>query len=341
MLRLLLALLETTKSAFKSHGDLALENLALRQQLSVLRHQVTRARPTKMDRAFWVVLSQLWDRWTDSLVFVKPETVMAWHRRGFALYWTWKSRSKGGGPRVPREVRDLLRRMARENATWGAPRIHGELLKLGFDVCEATVSRYMPRRRKPPSQTWRTFLSNHVGDLVSVDFFVVPTATFRILYVFVVLAHERRRVVHFNVTDGPSAKWTGQQLINAFPFDEAPRFLLRDRDRIYGRKFVGRVHSMGIEQVLIAPRSPWQNPCVERVIGSIRRECLDHVIVLGEQHLRRILREYVMYYTTARTHLSLAKDSPEPRRVEPAAEGEVVAFPMVGGLHHRYARCAA
>ncbi len=341
MLRLLLALLETVRSAFKTRRDLALENLALRQQLSVLRHQVARARPTKTDRAFWVVLSQCWDRWTDSLVFVKPETVIRWHRKGFALFWTWKSRPKGGRPRVPREVRDLIRRMARENSTWGAPRIHGELLKLGFDLSEATVSRYMPRRREPPSPTWRTFLENHAGDLASIDFFVVPTATFRLLYVFVVLANERRRIVHFNVTDGPSAQWTGQQIIHAFPFDEAPRFLLRDRDKIYGRKFASRVHSMGIEQVLIAPRSPWQNPYVERVIGSIRRECLDHVIVLNEPHLRRILRKYFEYYATARTHLSLGKDSPTPRPVEPDHGGEVIALPMVGGLHHRYVRRAA
>jgi len=260
MFRLLLALLGTAKSALKAHRELALENLALRQQLAVLRHQVKRARPTKADRLFWVVLSRVWDRWREALVFVKPQTVIGWHRQGFALYWTWKSRSRGGRPRISQEIRDLIRRMARENPTWGAPRIHGELLKLGFDVSEASVSRYMPRRRTPPSQTWRTFLKNHVRDLASVDFFVVPTATFRLLYVFVVLTHERRLVEHFNVTDGPSAQWTGQQIINAFPFDEAPRFLLRDRDTIYGRKFVARVHSMGIEQVLIAPRSPWQNP---------------------------------------------------------------------------------
>ncbi|MFK7988694.1 MAG: integrase core domain-containing protein, partial [Sandaracinaceae bacterium] len=221
--------------------------------------------------------------------------VIRWHRKGFALFWTWKSRRRGGRPRVPREVIDLVRRMARENSTWGAPRIHGELMKLGFDVSEATVSRYMPRRRKPPSQGWRTFLLNHTRDLASCDFLVVPTATFRVLYVFVVLTHERRLVVHFNVTEGPSARWTGQQIIHAFPYDEAPRFLLRDRDATYGREFVGRVRSMGIEQVLSAPRSPWQNPYVERVIGSIRRECLDHVIVLNEQHLRRILREYFDY----------------------------------------------
>jgi len=231
--------------------------------------------------------------------------------------------------------------MARENPTWGAPRIHGELLKLGFEVSEATVSRYMPRRRTPPSQSWRSFLRNHALDLVSIDFFVVPTATFRILCVFLVLAHDRRCIVHLNVTEGPSALWTGQQLINAFPYDSAPKYLIRDRDKIYGAAFVRRVRAMGIEQVLTAPRSPWQNPYCERAIGTLRRECLDHVIVLGEQHLRRILREYLEYYHSSRTHLALDKDAPESRKRESTDEGKVIALPMVGGLHHRYTRVAA
>ncbi len=231
--------------------------------------------------------------------------------------------------------------MARENPTWGAPRIHGELLKLGFEVAEATVSRYMPRRRKPPSQTWRAFLRNHTKDLISIDFFVVPTATFRILYVFLVLEHERRLIVHFNVTDGPSTRWTGQQLVNAFPYHSAPKYLIRDRDKIYGMDFVRRVRGMGIEQVLTAPRSPWQNPYCERVIGTLRRECIDHVIVLGEQHLRRILRRYLEYYHSSWTHLALDKDTPKLRKRESTDEGKVIALPMVGGLHHRYTRVAA
>ena len=212
---------------------------------------------------------------------------------------------------------------------------------LGFEVAEATVSRYMPRRRKPPSQTWRAFLRNHTHHLVSIDFFVVPTATFRILYVFLVLEHERRRIVHFNVTDGPSARWTGQQLVNAFPYDSAPKHLIRDRDKIYGANFVRRVRAMGIEQVLTAPRSPWQNPYCERVIGTLRRDCLDHVIVVGEQHLRRILHQYLECYHGSRTHLALDKDTPEIRQRESPDGGKVIALPMVGGLHHRYARRAA
>ena len=223
----------------------------------------------------------------------------------------------------------------------GAPRIHGELLKLGIDIGEASVSKYMGFRRKPPSQTWRTFLSNHSKDIVSIDFFTVPTATFRALFVFLVLSNERRKVIHFNVADSPSARWTGQQIVEAFPWDTAPRFMLRDRDGIYGNDFVRRVSAMGIEEVLISPHSPWQNPYVERVIGSIRRECLDHVIVLNEKHLRRILTSYFRYYHRSRTHMGLGKDCPVPRPVESPSLGSVSERPMVGGLHHRYFRKAA
>jgi hypothetical protein len=231
--------------------------------------------------------------------------------------------------------------MALANPLCGSPRIHGELLKLGLEVSQRTVARLMPRRPKSPSQTWRTFLQNHVLDLVSVDFFVVPTATFRVLYVFVVLLHHRRKVVHFNVTDSPTAVWTGQQIVEAFPNDSAPRYLLRDRDSIYGGEFRRRVKSMGSAEVLTAPRSPWQNPFAERAIGTIRRELLDQVIVLNEGHLRRRLRAYLRYYHGSRTHLALEKDAPEPRAVEPPAHGRVVALPQVGGLHHRYVRRAA
>jgi len=246
-----------------------------------------------------------------------------------------------GRPSVGSEIAELVRTMALANPLWGAPRIHGELLKLGFDVSQRTVARLMPRRRKPPSQTWRTFLQNHLADLVSVDFFVVPTATFRVLYVFVVLLHHRRRVVHFNVTETPTAAWTAQQIVEAFPDDSAPRYLLRDRDGTYGDPFRRRVRGIGIDEVLTAPRSPWQNPFAERVIGTIRRELLDHVIVLSAAHLRRRLRSYLRYYHSSRTHLALEKDAPEPRAVEPPEHGPVVALPQVGGLHHRYVRRTA
>ncbi|MGB5312357.1 MAG: integrase core domain-containing protein [Polyangiales bacterium] len=341
MLHLLYALLAATRSSLRSQRELALENLALRQQLAVLKCTAKRPKLSTVDRAFWVALSRLWPDWQHALILVKPETVIRWHRQGFKLYWTWKSRHRAGRPRIDAEIRTLIRRMARENPTWGAPRIHGELCMLGFEVSEATVSRYMPRRTKPPSQSWRSFLRNHTQDLVSIDFFVVPTATFRILYVFLVLEHDRRRIVHLNVTEGPSAQWTGQQLVNAFPYDSAPKYLIRDRDKIYGAAFVHRARAMGIEQVLTAPQSPWQNPYCERVIGTLRRECLDQVIVLGEQHLRRILRQYLEYYHESRTHLALDKDAPELREPESIDGGKVIALPMVGGLHHRYTRSGA
>jgi len=231
--------------------------------------------------------------------------------------------------------------MSVDNPLWGAPRIHGELLKLGIDVAERTVSRLMPTRRPEPSETWRTFLANHVRDIVSIDFFTVPTARLRVLFVLVVLAHHRRRVVHFNVTEHPTAAWTAQQLVDAFPDESAPAYLLRDRDQAYGEPFRHRVKGMQIDEVLTAPHSPWQNSFAERLIGSIRRECLNHVLVLGDRHLRRILTSYFAYYHQARTHLALDKDAPELRPIELPAAGQIVQLPEVGGLHHRYLRQAA
>ena len=211
----------------------------------------------------------------------------------------------------------MITRMATANPLWGTPRIHGELLKLGLNVAERTVSRLIPKRRPRPSQTWRTFLDNHGRDLVALDFFTVPTAGLRVLFVLVVLAHRRRRIIHFNVTEHPTAHWTAQQVINAFPDDSAPCYLLRDRDQIYGEHFRRRVKGMNIEEVVIAPHSPWQNPFAERLIGSIRRECLNHVLVVGKRHLRRILTGYFGYYHQARTHLPLAKDAPDARMSPP------------------------
>src|SRR4051794_35605093 len=242
---------------------------------------------------------------------------------------------------VPREIRELIQMMSRENPIWGAPRIHGELLKLGIDIGETSVSKYMVRRKRPPSQTWKTFLANHVKSMVSVDFFMVPTIRFQVLYVFLVLAHDRRRILRFAVTAHPTAEWSIQQLREAFPWDSAPQYLLRDRDRIFGKEFVDQVKAMGIKQVLSAPRSPWQRAYVERVIGTIRRECLDHVIVFNERSLRRALTSYVSYYHSWRTHLSLGKDAPQFRRTQACAEGKVVEIREVGGLHHHYERQAA
>ena len=319
------------RAMFTSRAMIVAENLALRHQLGVLQRSVKRPQLRQRDRIFWVWLSRLWPGWRESLAIVKPETVLRWHRQGFKLYWRWKSRSKPGHPKIDTEIRDLIRRMCRENATWGAPRIQSELALLGFSVDESTVGKYMIRHRKPPSQTWRTFLENHVTDIAAIDFFVVPTVRFQLLYCFIVLRHDRRRVVHFNVTRHPTARWTGQQIVEAFPFDEAPRFLIRDRDGIYGHDFHERARHQGIEEVITAPRSPWQNPFAERVIGSIRRDCLDHVIVFNEAHLIRILTSYFAYYHESRAHLSLERNAPVPRRVEHPSEGKVIAIPQVGG----------
>ena len=340
---LFLSLLGALRSALRTRADLVIENLALRQQLANFQRTSGRPRLRKSDRAFWLVLSRIWSRWADALVVVKPDTVTRWHRAGFRWFWRWKSRARGSAQGdISPEVKQLICQMAKANPLWGAPKIHGEILKLGINISERSVSRFMPPKpRKPRSQTWRTFLDNHLGSLDSIDFFTVPTATFRILYVFLVLAHKRRRVVHFNVTDAPGARWTAQQMVEAFPEDTAPKYMIRDRDGIYGDYFRRRVQGLGIEQVVTAPRSPWQNPYVERLVGSIRRVCLDNVIVLNERHLLQILKSYFAYYHRSRTHLSLGKDAPEPRAVHPPSMGQIVELPEVGGLHHRYERRAA
>ncbi len=319
---------------------LVAESLALRHQLGIMQRSVKRPRLRQRDRILWVWLSRLWANWRSCLMIVKPDTVLRWHRDGFRLYWRWKLRSKPGRPKIDAEIRRLIRQMSRENATWGPPRIQSELALLGYTVDQSTVAKYMCRHRKPPSQNWRTFLENHVPDIAAIDFFVVPTARFRLLFCFIVLRHEQRRVVHFNVTAHPNARWTAQQVVEAFPYDEAPRFMIRDRDGIYGVDFRERVKHMGVEEVVTAPQSPWQNPFAERVIGSIRRDCLDHVIVFSEAHLMRILARYFAYYHEARTHLSLDRNAPVPRRIEHPSEGKVIAIPQVGGLHHRYTRAA-
>jgi transposase InsO family protein len=343
MYTLLFSFLVTLGSFFQTRASLEVEILALRHQINVLRRsQRGRIRLNSADRLFCVWLLRLWSGWRSALVIVKPETVIGWHRKGFRLYWRWKSRlGKAGRRAVDREVRELIRKMSTANPLWGAPRIHGELLKLGINLSQATVAKYMARHRKPPSQTWRTFLNNHVRDLVSTDFFVVPTVSFRVLFVFVVLAHHRRRPVHFNVTANPTSEWTARQIAEAFPRDSAPCYLLRDRDSIYGDSFRETVCRMDIREVLTAPRSPWQSPYAERLIGSIRRECLDHIIVLNESSLRSILKSYFEHYRRSRTHLALAKDAPEPRAIQPPGLGAVVGIPEVGGLHHRYERRAA
>lgn len=314
--------------------------LALRQQLSILKSRSPRPYLSNSDRLFWVVLSHLWGHWHEVLHVVQPATVIRWHRKGFNLYWRRKSQ-RPGRPGVDLDVKQLVQKISRENLHWGAPGIHGELLKLGIEVSQATVSKYLVRSRKPPSQTWRTFLDNHTSDLISIDFLTVPTATFRVLYVLVILSHEKRRILHYNVTENPTAAWTSRQLIEACGSDEQPRFLLRDRDGIYGKLFSRQAVVPGIKEVVTAPRSPWQNAYVERVIGSIRRECLNHMIVLTDRQLNRVLREYVDYYNRVRTHLSLDKGAPDCRMKKSPGAGKMVRIRRVGGLHHEYTRMAA
>jgi len=343
MTALLVALLASLRATIRSRLELTAEILALRHQLAVLQRTTPkRPRLRPLDRLLWVLLSSVWPSWRQAVRIVTPATVVRWHRRAFAAYWRWNSRPRRvGRPPLAAALRALIRQMREANPLWGAPRIHGELQKLGIDVSETTVAKYLGRRGNPPSQSWRTFLTNHVSQLASVDFFTVPTATFRVLFVFVVLSHDRRRIVHMNVTAHPTAAWTAQQLREAWPWDTAPRFVIRDRDAMYGPDPRRIVQQMGIEEVLTAPRSPWQNPFVERVIGSIRRECLDHVIVWNERSLHRHLKRYFAYYHEWRTHLSLGKDAPVPRAVQPPACGTIVPVPPVGGLHHHYERRAA
>lgn len=331
------------RALFCSRSELLLENLALRQQLAVLQRSTPRPRFRRQDRLFWALLSRSWEAWRHHLVLVRPETVIKWHRQAFRQFWRWKSRtSKGGRPKLHPEVVALIRRMCRENATWGVTRIQSELALLGIEVADSTVANYMRRpRRGPSSQGWFTFLKNHMPETAACDFFTVPTATFRILLCFVVLSHDRRRIMHFNVTTNPTAQWTAQQIVEAFPGDGlVPEYLIRDRDGIYGSYFRQRVRNMGIREVITSRRSPWQNPYAERVIGSMRKECLDHVIILGENHLRRILSSYIEYYNQSRTHLSLGRNAPTPRTAELPSQGRVIAIPQVGGLHHRYRRAA-
>jgi putative transposase len=321
---------------------LVLENLALRQQILVLQRTNPKPPFSALDRLFWVLLCRWWSEWRRPLRLIKPETVIAWHRKGWRLWWRFKSRPQiAGRPRIPFAVIELIRRISRESPTWGAPRIHGELLKLGYDLSEATVARYMIKRRGRPTQNWKTFLVNHLAETCAVDFLTVPTAMFRTLYVFVVLSLDRRRIVHINVTTHPTAEWTAAQLYQAFPFDTAPRYLVRDRDGIYGAEVQRALRCMNIEEKVISARSPWQNGYCERGVGTLKRECLNHVIVFNEPHARRILKQYLVYYHGTRTHLGLDKDTPDGRPIEPPESGTVKRRLFLGGLHSRYYRTAA
>jgi transposase InsO family protein len=334
-------LLAFVTSFFRPRRSLQLENEALRHQLTLYQRSIRRPQVRLTDRLFWSWLSRSWARWRDVLVFVRPATVLAWQRKRFRDHWARLSRRKPGRPAISQEVRTLIREISGANPRWGSPRILGELRKLGIPVAKSTVEKYRVRPRRPSSPAWRAFLKNHLAKIVALDFFTVPTIGFKVLFVLVVLAHARRKVVHFNVTEHPTAQWVAQQLVEAFPWDTAPKYLLRDRDAVYGMYFQRRAMSLGMDQVLTAPRSPWQNAVAERLIGSIRRECLDHVVVFSEGHLRRLLANYFQYYHRWRTHLSLAMDCPDTRPMHPPEQGAVVSFPEVGGLHHHYERVAA
>ena len=334
--------IDTLTGAVRSRLSLQLEIAALRHQLSLYRRAERRPPIAPGDRLLWSLLARLWRGWRGALFFVQPRTVIQWQRRRFSDYWRGLSRRDCcGRPAIPPELRSLIRRMRQANATWGSPRIVGELEKLGIYVAKSTVEKYRPKLHKPTSPSWRTFLEQHMRDTVAIDFFTVPTVRLRVLFVLVVLSHHRRKAVHFNVTEHPTAEWTSQQLVEAFPWQAPPKYLLRDRDAIYGNRFRKRVRSLGMRERPIAPRSPWQNPYVERVIGSIRRECLDHIVVLNKTHLKRILHGYFAYYHQWRPHRSLEMDSPDGRSVQPPSLGEIIKFPAVHGLHHTYIRKAA
>ena len=337
MIVLLCFALAVLAAPFKSKTRLEAENAVLRHQLIVLRRKMPgRVRLMNSDRWFLIQLYRWFPSILNVLTIVHPETLVRWHRAGFRCYWRWKSRARGGRPQIETDLRKLIRQMSIENPLWGAPRIHGELLKLGFDVAQSSVAKYMVRRYGPQSQGWRTFLRNHAPDIAAMDLFVVPTIGFGLLYAFVIVRLDRRNLAWVNVTANLTAEWIVRQLTEAFPWNEAPRYLIRDRDRIYGAVVTRRLRAMGIRDKPTAPASPWQNGFAERLIGSIRRECVDHCFVLGEAHLRRILRSYARYYNDIRTHRSLGKDAPVSRPVQ--RTGSINSRPILGGLHHHYVR---
>src|ERR1700687_1008879 len=327
----------TLVDLMRARATLEAEIWVLRQQISVVRRAAPRRQSFGIfDRLIFVSLYRLFPKASDALAIVKPDTIIRWHRAGFRAYWRWKSRGRGGRPTVPPEIRKLIREMSIANALWGAPRIHGELLKLGIEIGQTSVAKYMARRPGPPSQGWKTFLHNHDDGIVAMDLFVVPTISFRLLYGLLIVGHGRRQILWFGVTAHPTTEWIANQFTEACGWEQIPRYLIRDRDRAYGEIFVRRVRSIGIRARPTLFRSPWQNAYAERLIGSIRRECIDHVVVFGERHLRHVLLSYKDYYNATRTHLSLNKDAPVPRGVEWA--GNIVCRPILGGLHHQYGR---
>jgi hypothetical protein len=313
----------------------------LAKQLEIYQRTDPKLKIHRIDHMFFSLMMYWLFNWKERLFIVKPKTVIKWHRTAFKFYWKWKSKPKGGRPKVSREVIVLIKKMANENPKWGAPRIHGELMKLGFNICESTtIQRYMPKKgKRTTDQNWITFLNNHSKEIISMDFLTVPTINFKLMYVLIIIEHHRRKLIHFNVTKNPTAEWSIQQIRNLLFDYDTPKYLIRDRDTKYGRLLDGRKSRFGINELVTAYRSPWQNGYVEQVIGSIKRECLDHLIVMNEDHLRNILSDYISYYNKYRSHLGLNKDSPEDRPTE--VTGKIDKIPMVNGPHHYYFRQAA
>jgi transposase InsO family protein len=331
---------EFLRLIFRSKQDIVLENLALRQQLAVQQRSIKRPKIINTDRIFWVWLSRIWNDWRSSLIIVKPPTVIGWHKKGFKLYWKRKSR-RVGRPNIDWELIKLIRRMQKENPTWTAQRIQGELVKLGLDVSDNTVAKYMLKSKSDDGkrQRWLTFLRNHAKHIVGIDFLVARTIFFKSIHVFVAISHDRRKILHFALTANPHSQWAIQQLRETFVFDQTTKYVIRDNDKIFSEDFKLHIRNFGLEDTPTAPRSPWQNPICERLIGTLRRECLDHMIILNEKHLHSVLNEYINnYYNVSRTHMSLEKDSPVHRPVQ--ANGKIVSKPILGGLHHVYSRVA-
>jgi transposase InsO family protein len=335
MISLLHALALFVRDLFKSRRRLEAENLILRHQLNIALRR-THPRLRNGDRLLLMLLTKLWPSLLGVGRVVQPETILRWHRTGFRMFWRWKSRHSAGRPRIDGGLQDLIRRMSRENPLWGASRIHGELLMLGFEVAQSTVSKYMTRSSGPPSQTWRTFLCNHADAIAGIDMVVVPTVSFDRLFAFLIVGHGRRQLLWIEVTRHPTAAWLAQQITEAFPWTSAPTYLVRDNDGCYGRVFTSRLRAMGIRDRPISPRSPWQNGIAERLIGTLRRECLDHMLIVGEAHLRRVLSSYAAYYNRSRTQLTLQKDAPSHRAVQ--RSGLIIGVPILAGLHHQYVR---
>ena len=325
---------------FMSRKSLILENLMLRQQLNIYKRKNKRPKLENIDRIIFVWISKIFCKWKSTLIVVNPTTVIGWHKKGFKLCWGRKSR-RVGRPNIDWELIKLIRRMQKENPLWSAQRIQGELVKLGFSVCDNTVAKYMRKPKTDPEkiQRWLTFLRNHAKYTVGIDFLVARTIFFKSIYVFVAISHDRRKILHVAVSSKPHSQWAIQQLRETFAFDETTKYVIRDNDKIFSEDFKQQIKKFGLKGTPTAPRSPWQNPFCERVIGTLRRECLDHIIILNEKHLHNVLHEYIFeYYNVSRTHMSLEKDSPEYRPIQ--KDGKIVSKPILGGLHHVYSRAA-